>query len=359
MPEIVGNLHLHTTASDGMGTHEQVAAAAIRAGLDFIVYTDHNVAVPGVEGWYHLPEANRKLLRLMGQEVNDERLKPEVNHLLVHFVTRDLQHEAVDPQRLIDTVIAEGGVCFLAHPLERPGLRAAEEVYPWISWDIAGFTGIELWNAMTETKWRLRTIFRAVVGAYLPRLGLKAPFSETLAKWDELLATGRKVVAIGGSDAHGWNFSMGPLRRTVYPYEHLFRAVNTHLLLDEPLAPAIDQARLQIRESLKQGHCFVGYDLIGSSRGFTFTGVSGNRQAGMGDSLVLQSAARLRISSPTRAELRLVHNGRVVTSTTGKSLEWETALPGVYRVEAYRHFWGERRGWVFTNPIYVTDVTED
>jgi hypothetical protein len=353
MPEIVGNLHLHTTASDGMGTHEQVAAAAARAGLDFIIYTDHNVAAPGIEGWYRPPGAGRELLRLMGQEVNDEQLKPEANHMLVHFITRDLQAEAADPQRLIDAVIAEGGVCFLAHPLERPGLRAAEEIYPWVNWDIAGFTGIELWNAMTETKWRLRTIPRAVICAYLPRLGLLAPFAETLAKWDELLATGRKIVAIGGSDAHGLSFSLGPLRRTVYPYEHLFRAVNTHLLLDEPLAGSVDRARLQIRESLIKGHCFVSYDLIGSSRGFTFTGVSGDRQAGMGDTLALQSVGKLRVSSPARAELRLVHDGRVVTSTKGKTLEWETTLPGVYRVEAYRRFWGQRRGWVFTNPIYV------
>jgi hypothetical protein len=27
--------------------------------------------------------------------------------------------------------------------------------------------------------------------------------------------------------------------------------------------------------------------------------------------------------------------------------------PGVYRVEAYIEFKGKRRGWIFSNPIYV------
>ena len=72
MPEIVGNLHLHTIASDGTGTHDEVASAAARAGLDFLIYTDHNVWVDGLDGWYRDPATNREILRLMGQEINDE-----------------------------------------------------------------------------------------------------------------------------------------------------------------------------------------------------------------------------------------------------------------------------------------------
>jgi hypothetical protein len=353
MPEIVGNLHLHTTTSDGTGSHDEVAAAAIRAGLDFIVYTDHNIAVAGREGWYR-PQANgREILRLMGQEINDQQLVPELNHLLCHFVLEDLQHVAAQPQALIDAVNACGGLTFLAHPLERPGVGAANETYPWISWDISGFTGIEIWNAMTDIKWQLRTMRRAVIGAYLPSLALTGPFPELLAKWDELLATGQKVVAIGNSDAHAMSFSLGPLRRCVYPYEYLFRTVNTHLMLAEPLAREIEEARRQIFEALKLGHCFVSYDLLASSHGFIFAAASGPAQAMMGDSLLLQKRVRLQVASPHPARIRLLHNGHLVTETNGRDLIWETDEPGVYRVEAYRQFWGWQRGWVFTNPIYV------
>ncbi len=351
MPEIVGNLHLHTTASDGTGTHDEVALAAIRAGLDFIVYTDHNTWLDGIEGWYRAPGDGRKILRLMGQEVNDIQLEPECNHLLCYPASYDLQNVAADPQRLIDTIIERGGVCFLAHPLERPGY--SKEVYLWVNWEVSGFTGLEIWNAMTDIKWQLRTKPRGLIGAYLPNLVLNAPFPEMLAKWDELLATGQKVVAIGATDTHAISYSLGPLRRPIYPYEYLFKTVNTHLLLAEALAGDLSQARRQICQALKLGHCFVSNDLVASSRGFSFTAASGKRQVIMGDSLVLQEPANMRISSPQPARLRLLKDGRLATETKGQRLTWQTDEPGVYRVEAYRRFWGWQRGWVFTNPIYV------
>jgi len=351
MPEIVGNMHMHTTTSDGTASHDEVAAAAAQAGLDFIIYTDHNTWVDGWEGWYRDPGSRREILRLMGQEINDQSLEPEYNHLLCYFVHQDLQPVAAQPQALIDTVLAAGGLCFVAHPLERPGLIS--DIYPWLDWNISGYTGLELWNTMTEVKWQLRSLARAILGVFFPQGVLSGPLPETLAKWDALLAGGQKVVAIGNADAHALVYSRGPLSRRVYPYQFLFRAVNTHLLLADPPSRDVDQARRQIHAALKQGHCFVGYDLPGSPRGFTFTAVSGSSRAIMGDTLTLQDTATLVITSPRRAWLRLLKDGRVVAQARGKRLEYQTRAPGVYRVEAYRWFWGWRRGWVFTNPIYI------
>ena len=351
--EIIGNLHLHTIASDGTGTHDVVAAAAARAGLDFIVYTDHNIWVDNQEGWYCDSGSQREILRLMGQEINDVRREPECNHLLCHFITEDLEAVASCPQALIDRVEQQKGLSFLAHPLERPGMGEAVHLYPWVDWDVTGFTGIELWNAMTDVKWQLRTMPRGVLGAYLPQWVLTSPFPEVLAKWDELLAAGRKVVAIGNSDAHAMSFSLGPLRRTIYPYEYLFRAVNTHLILSEPLAREVEKMRSQIRTALKAGHCFVSNDLVGASRGFSFAAQSGPHTAMMGDSLPFGDHLQLTITSPQKADLYLLKNGRVVTQVHGHELTWQTDEPGIYRVEAYRRYWGLQRGWVFTNPIYV------
>jgi hypothetical protein len=354
MVEITGNLHLHTVASDGTGTHDEVASAAARAELDFIVYTDHNVWVEGEEGWYHDAATDRRVLCLMGQEVNDPKLEPERNHLLCHFVRSDLDHVAHEPQQLIDTVLSRDGLAFLAHPLERPGFGEAAHIYPWTVWDISGFTGIELWNAMTDVKWRLRNFWpRGLIGAFVPNWVLSAPFPEVLAKWDELLATGQRVVAIGGSDAHAMSFTWRGITRTVYPYDFLFQAVNTHLLLPAPLADELDQAKSQIYEALKAGHCFVGYDAIGSPSGFRFTATSGQNQALMGDILPLNGQVRVQVASPQPAYLRLIKDGRPVLEKQTATLEWVAAAPGVYRVEAYRRYWGELRGWVFTNPIYI------
>jgi hypothetical protein len=354
MPEIVGNLHLHTTTSDGTETHDEVALAAIRAGLDFIIYTDHNICVDGIEGWYQVHDGGGEILRLMGQEVNDAGLEPEHNHLLCHLITCDLTDVAADPQRLIDTVIEHNGLCFIAHPIERPGL-SREDVYPWLSWDVTGFTGIELWNAMSDVKWQLRTMPRALLGAYLPNLvAWSAPFPEMLAKWDELTTAGHKAVAIGSSDVHGWTFTWGLLRRRIYAYEYLFRAVNTHLLLEESLARDAGQARDQVYHALKSGHCFVSNDLVAPARGFAFTASSGQQQASMGDTLTLHEQATLYVFSPYQAKLRLLKDGLPVAETYGQHLAWHTTEAGVYRVEAYRRFFGWPRGWVFANPIYLT-----
>lgn len=353
MYDFAGNLHLHTVASDGTGTHNEVAAAAARAGLDFIIYTDHNTWVDGVNGWYHDSNSGQRVLRLMGQEVNDQNLEPERNHLLCHFVSSDLNGAAADPQTLIDTVAERGGLTFLAHPLERPGLGAAAQTYPWISWDISNFTGLELWNAMSDAKWRLRSIPRGLLGAYLPYWVLNQPFPELLAKWDELLANGQKVVAIGGSDAHAWSITWKMFTQVIYPYEYLFRAVNTHILLAEPLAPNPKLAQQQIYHALKSGHCYVSNDLVAPPQGFLFSGSSGLQQAHMGDTLYLQKTGVLRVTCPRRASITLLKNGNVFAQGTGKFLEVEITDPGVYRVEAQRWFWGARRGWVYSNPIYV------
>ena len=51
MHELTVNLHMHTTYSDGSGAHADLAQAAMQAGLDAIIVTDHNVWVDGPEDY--------------------------------------------------------------------------------------------------------------------------------------------------------------------------------------------------------------------------------------------------------------------------------------------------------------------
>src|SRR5438105_15501078 len=41
---VPGIVHVHTIRSDGRGTPDEIAAAAARAGLKFVVFTDHGDA---------------------------------------------------------------------------------------------------------------------------------------------------------------------------------------------------------------------------------------------------------------------------------------------------------------------------
>ena len=158
---------------------------------------------------------------------------------------------------------------------------------------------------------------------------------------------------MAGTDAHGNPYSLGPLRRAILPYEHCFQAVRTHILSPEPLEGELEHDRALVYQALRAGSCFVGYDAIGDPKGFHFSAQSGGHRAAMGEKISLSGKVEFSISSPLKADLRLLRDGQVVARHEGRTLNYSTAEPGVYRVEAYRKHLGKSRGWVFTNPIYV------
>ncbi len=73
----------------------------------------------------------------------------------------------------------------------------------------------------------------------------------------------------------------------------------------------------------------------------------------MGDEITLQSQILFEASSPQRAHIRLLRDGTIAAHIRGKKLHYMAREQGVYRVEAYRRYLFRKRGWVFTNPIYV------
>ncbi len=351
--EYVGNLHAHTVYSDGHGTHDDIAMAAMRAGLDFIVVTDHNVWVQGLDGYrYH---GDRRVLLLTGEEIHDQAREPQKNHLLVFEARRELAGLAREPQRLIDGVNQAGGLAFVAHPCELAGPAIHEPPLDWVDWQVEGLAGIEIWNTMSEFKAHLTSVGAALFYAYFPDFFIHRPFPESLARWDRMLASGQRVVGLGGADAHATPVKAGIFRRVVFPYEYLFRAVNTHILTDEPLTGDAESDRRRLFHHLRQGHCFVGYDLATPSLGFRFTGNGEHGMAGQGDTIKARFGITLQVRLPARADVRLIRQGQLLQQWSGVDSAIKTVVePGAYRVEAYRPFKGRMRGWIYSNPIYVT-----
>jgi len=342
-----GNLHMHTCLSDGTKTLEELAHAAGKAGLDFIVITDHNVYTPGADGWIG------NTLVLVGEEVHDPSRELQSSHTLCFNIQEDVAGYGADPQQLMDIVAAQGGFAFLAHPYERDvAAFLPEPNISWRDWDVDGYVGIELWNYMSEFKAALKGKADAVLYAYMPALAISGPYPEALQKWDELLRK-RRVSALGGSDAHGTVYHLGPLSRVVQPYEYLFRCINTHLLSKEPLNGDLEHDKMVVYDALAAGRGFVGYERPGSVDGFTFWARSGQEEATMGETLTLENTVELRVTTPARARLRLLRNGKVIAQAHDGHLALFTHSPGIYRVEAYRRHAGRQRGWIFGNPIYV------
>ncbi len=69
MEELIVNLHIHTVYSDGTGDHNEIGNAALQAGIDVVIVTDHNVLVQGMERFFQRDE--QKTLLLVGEEVHD------------------------------------------------------------------------------------------------------------------------------------------------------------------------------------------------------------------------------------------------------------------------------------------------
>ncbi|MFC1936160.1 CehA/McbA family metallohydrolase [Chloroflexota bacterium] len=352
MHEYALNLHMHTVYSDGRGTHADIVQAALEAGLDAVIVTDHNLLVHGLEGYYE--DSGRRVLLLIGEEIHDQTREPQKNHMLVFGAGRELAPLAQNPQNLINGVAEAGGICFLAHPIDPPAEMFGEGSLAWVSWDISGYTGIELWNGLTEFKSHLKNYLYAIWYAYNFKQVAYGPFVDTLSLWDKLLAKGQQVVAIGGSDAHERIGRLGPLRRMLFPYQQHFQAVNTHILAPEPFNGELAHDRALVLNALRQGNCFVGYDLPTPTRGFRFNAHMEAGTAMMGDLVELNRSVTLQVKLPYGTECHLLKDGETILSGRKRqALVYKVDQPGVYRVEAYIRYKGKRRGWIFSNPIYV------
>ncbi len=357
MNEVVGNIHMHTPYSDGALYHADLARAALRAGLDFICVTDHNVYVRGVERYYASPDGRQSLMLLVSEEIHDQIREPQKNHLLAFGIDREFSTLAQDPQRLTDSIRASGGFAYLAHPHEVAAPLIGEPDLGWVDWQVSGYSGIELWNYMSEFKSLLKNPLAMLYYAFNPARGIRGPRQPTLALWDERLARGQHLAVLGGSDAHGQTYSAGPIKRVVFPYEYLFGAVNTHLLLEQPLSSDFALDRGAVLDALRRGCGWVAYDLPASTRNFRMWAESDGRRLEMGEAGAMAPAgARIIASLPRKAHLKLIRAGDgMIWEGHNDRVDCAVSQPGAYRLEAWMRFHGRERGWIFSNPIYLTD----
>jgi hypothetical protein len=120
------------------------------------------------------------------------------------------------------------------------------------------------------------------------------------------------------------------------------------------LTGELESDKKMIYDALGNGHCFVAYDLPGSTRGFNFTAQGRETTALMGDEISSAGGVTFNIKLPQISECRLIKDGVLLqTWNTRETCTHITTEPGVYRVEVYRQHLGRRCGWIFSNPIYV------
>ncbi|MBI1299990.1 hypothetical protein GC175_34130 [bacterium] len=161
-----GDLQSHTVHSDARGTLEQLIAKARALDLDFLAVTDHNT----VSHHPFLPAlADEDLLLIRGQEVTTY-----YGHMNVWHTSRwcDFRSRSdADIAAIIELAHSEGALCSINHP--KQGGPA------WEYTTDLPVDSMEVWQG----PWPHRN-------------------TESLALWDRLLAQGRRLPAVGGSDYH-------------------------------------------------------------------------------------------------------------------------------------------------------------
>ncbi len=344
MFEYIGALHMHSTYSDGSGEVTDIIKYAGEVGLDFIILTDHNTLralKENFEKWYG------NTLLLVGVEINDRENK---NHYLA-FGINETFSTRLSAKEYVRKVKEAGGIGFLAHPHEKRTHMKEHPPYPWTEWDTEDFTGIEIWNHMSE--WMENLTEQNKYQSFLhPLKTITAPPAETLKKWDELNLK-RKVVGIGGVDAHAHKYNLlGFLEVEIFPYKVLFKSIRTHILLDRELNPDtnFNEAKELVYDSLASGRCFVANDYHSDSRGFRFYAESDGKIYQMGDSIKGAHPVCLKVLVPyIDCEIRLIRNGEVVESLNNNEAEFVVNKNGAYRIEVLYY----SKAWIYSNHIRI------
>lgn len=340
-----GIIHVHSTYSDGTRSVQEIAEIANELDINFVLITDHNTIqakTDGLEGWY------KNILIGIGCELNDHK---DQNHYLVFDVDADVCKES-DSNEYVRNVHEQGGFGIIAHPDENRSHIAKYPPYPWKIWESELFDGIEIWNHMSEWMEGLTHLnkFRRVLH---PRKSIIMPKKETLEKWDRI-SMKRKVVGVGGADAHGYVYKiLGLIPIRVFRYKILFKTIRTHILTEEILSDGNDYINdLQIiYRAVKKANCYVSHHYLGDASDFRFEADNGDVRVIMGDSIILTDKLKLSVYNPKCAKTYLVHNGNYIKSVEGQEFLFDINETGIYRIESHVN----ERPWIFSNHICVKD----
>lgn len=347
-----GIVHIHSRRSDGSGTIDDIAAAARRAGLRFVIVTDHGDATRAPDP----PSYRDGVLCIDAVEISTFG-----GHLVAIGLPQAPYPLAGEPRDVVEDVERMGAFAEAAHPgSPKPGLR-------WTDWT-APIDGLEWMNG--DSEWRDESAFsmaRALL-AY-PARGASALAhlldrpDAVLRQWDALTLQ-RPIVGLAAADAHArigtrgiGEGSQGGLSLHIPSYEQVFRTFSIALPQVRLTGDAAADAAAVVRE-IRHGHVYSTIDGLAAPATMMFTATSGDVTAHGGDTIAAGAPVTLHVLSdaPSNARVVLLKDGVVVQESGGGT--WEYAAGGeaaVYRVEIRLP---DAPGtppvpWIVSNPIYV------
>lgn len=350
--EYKGVIHVHSfLGGHSSGNFDDIIGAAKANQLDFVVMTEHpsanvNTAEMTLKGWH------AGVLFLNGNEVstgNSDRL------LLIPGSEFAGKANTVATSEVVTQAKSGGALAFVAYPQD------------FTSWETSSYDGVEVYNAFTNAR-EINPLVMFFDGLWSYRSYPNLLFANFYARpardlklWDDAIASRKmKLVAVAGNDAHaniGISLKGGagePLfGLQLDPYERSFQLVRLHVLIP-PEQPLNSKT---LSDALAQGHCFIGFDLFGETKGFNLSAANGTETKIQGDEILLDDKTRLSVSTPVTSRVVLFKDGKQVKDELGVTAkQFEISERGVYRIEVYLPQLPKPVGeqpWIISNPIYV------
>ena len=346
--DYTGIIHFHSEYSyDGRVPISEIVKAAGENNIDFLMLTDHSTLEAkrkGLEGWHG------NTLLIVGEEIT-----PRFNHYIAFGIDEPIvvsEDEESNPQEYINKVKEKGGIGFISHPDHQGTEMFHVKHFPWLDWTVSGYTGIGIWDFMTDWQSFLRGYLSGLIGYLFPACVLRGPKRITLDRWDSLNQNS-KVVGIGELDNHDNLKKVLGMRFSIFPFSKAFKFVRTHLLTESPLVKDNEKDQENLLSALKGGRAYAALEYFCEAKGFSFIIADGRKEVTMGDEFLLDEKALLRVEIPEKGRIRVIKDGNPFREEVGRVKEYEVREKGNYRIEVYLKTLGKYRPWIFSNPIYV------
>lgn len=334
----VGAIHIHSVYSDGTGSVDSISKAAKKAGLDWIIITDHN-SFEIKEGIYN------GVYVIKGEEISPK----SENHYLALGINKYIQPNK-NAKHNIEAVKLNGGFGFAAHPNESDCRRNSHRPIKWTNKNIIP-DGVEIWNWFSEWADNLndKNIFTLAYAFLCKNKLVKSANSNSLSWWDDLNNELEDIVpAVGGIDAHALKVKDYIIPVTIFPYESMFKTIVNIVTSDEEFKTDFFAKKEQILEALKSGRNLIINKAV--SKEIPVIKISNKNQAvTSGESISLDEETSLNVQTKKKGSIKVFHNGKEIKSVISNSIKMLLNDVGKYRVEIK---FGER-GFAYSNPIMV------
>lgn len=336
----LGAIHIHTRFSDGTGDVDSISNAAKKAGLSWIIITDHN-SFDIKEGFYN------GVCVIKGEELSP----PTENHYLALGIDKFLGYSE-NPEQNVQNVRAQGGFGIVAHPDESLQRKNNAAPIRWHDKSVVG-DGIEIWNWFSDwaDNYDDTNIFKIAYSYVFRENLIKGAHLETLKWWDEVNKNSEKIIpAVGGVDAHALKVRDYFVPVTIFPYKYCFETTQNLLSFDEPLPIDFSSRKAKILDAIRNGKNII---INGKSKinplDITIKIHNTNSVFNCGETLYKDENTFLTIDLPKRLDVKIVHDGEIVFNQKTKNFSYKVENAGKYRVEVF----DGKKPCIYSNPIQV------